>query len=135
MAAAWTRQKWLDAIAIGISSLCLVHCILLPIILIALPILSASVFLSASLHFWGLIVAAPVSALAIWIGYTRHREVRPAILAAAGLGGLIAAEGIHGSAVEPWLAISGALLIAMAHGLNLRATNKRGAGHSGKKPA
>lgn len=115
------QQKWLDGLAIGASSLCLVHCILLPALFVMLPALAAFVALPEDFHFWGLIVAIPTSAFAIAIGHRRHRAWTPVTLAASGLAFLCAGEiFFHGETLEPWFAILGSLQLAAGHILNLR---------------
>ena len=123
MAAIRLRQKWLDGLAIGASSLCLVHCVLLPALFVLLPALAAIVALPEDFHFWGLVAAIPTSALAIAIGHRRHRAWTPVTLAASGLAFLCAGEIVfHGSSAEPWFAILGSLQLGAAHIVNLRLT-------------
>lgn len=115
------RQQWLDGLAIGASSLCLVHCFLLPVALVLLPALGAFLVLPESFHFWGLVVAVPTSALAISVGYARHRLKFPAVLAVSGLLFLGTAEFLfHGTRTEMLLAVLGSIQLAAAHAVNLR---------------
>ena len=116
------RQQWLDGLAIGASSLCLIHCLFLPLALILLPALGALLALPETFHFWGLVVAVPTSALAIGMGYAHHRLLLPAVLAVSGILFLGAAELLfHGTRIETLLAVLGSVQLAVAHAVNLRA--------------
>lgn len=59
------RQQRLDGLAIGASSICLTHCLVLPAILIALRALAAVLAVPESFQFWALIAAVPTSMTAI----------------------------------------------------------------------
>lgn len=114
------RQQWLDGLAIGASSLCLVHCLMLPALLIGLAGILA---LPDSFHFWALVAAVPTSMIAVGIGYRHHRRLLPVVLATTGLLSLIAAEMLfHDIAAEAWLAVAGSLQLAIAHALNIVGT-------------
>ena len=115
------RQQWLDGLAIGASSLCVVHCLMLPALFVMLPALAAFIALPESFHLWALVAAVPMSALAISIGFMRHRRWPPVLLAIGGLACLGAGElFFHGTAPETWFAILGSLQLGAAHALNLR---------------
>lgn len=117
------RQKWYDGLAIGASSLCLAHCILLPALLALLPALTAIMSFPKDFHFWVLVAAVPTSAFAITIGHRRHRARTPALFAISGIAFLCISEiFVHGSYVEPWLVSLGSLQLGFAHILNLRLT-------------
>lgn len=121
MATIRMRRQWLDGLAIGASSLCLVHCLALPALLVLLPALAAFIALPESFHLWALIAAVPMSALAISIGFVRHRRWAPVVLAIGGLMCLGAGElFFHGSSLEAWFAVLGSLQLGIAHALNLR---------------
>ena len=51
----------LDAIGIGLSSLCLIHCLLLPVLVIAVPSLVGSVLGSEWIHILLISAALPIS--------------------------------------------------------------------------
>lgn len=115
------RQQWLDGMAIAASSLCLVHCLALPVLLVLLPALAAFIALPESFHLWALIAAVPMSALAISVGFMRHRRWPPVVLAIGGLIFLGAGElFFHGGTREVWFAVLGLFQLGVAHALNLR---------------
>lgn len=105
----------LDASAVGLSCLCLVHCLLLPIVSAALP--AAGLWAEAEwLHKLLVLTALPVTALAA----VRHREgtgglpfLAPAILGLALLLSAAFVEALHD--FETSLTVAGAVLLASAH--------------------
>jgi len=78
---------WLDGAAIGLSGLCLLHCLALPFLVGVLPLLMP--FAESHLHAQMLYFAVPLSIIAVGIGYARHRSARVVVAAAAGLALLI----------------------------------------------
>src|SRR6201996_7401112 len=87
----------LDRIAIGLSSLCLVHCI--ATVLLAATLASAGAALAnPAWHEVGFAFAMLLGAIALGRGYAGHRDWRPLLLGGAGLAlmgvGLIRAEGL-----------------------------------------
>jgi hypothetical protein len=108
---------WLDSAAIGLSGLCLLHCLALPFFVGALPMLMP--FTESHLHAQMLVFVVPLSVVAIGIGYARHRDSRVVLAAVAGLGLLIAgatvAHGSLGIVADRLFSVSGALILAAAH--------------------
>ena len=108
---------WLDGAAIGLSGLCLLHCLALPFFVGALPLLLP--LAEGHLHAQMLYVAVPLSVIAIGIGYTRHRNPGVVFAAIAGLGLLIVgatvAHGSLGIVADRLFTISGSIVLAAAH--------------------
>jgi hypothetical protein len=109
----------LDRIAIGLSSLCLVHCI--ATVLLAATLASAGAALAnPAWHEIGFTLAMLIGAVALGRGYAAHRDVRPLLIGGAGLAlmgvGLIRAEGLP----EIASTMTGVVLLAIAHRLNAR---------------
>lgn len=114
----------LDHAAIALSGLCLVHCLLLPVIIIALPLLGQ---LNAT-HFHAqlLIVVIPVSLFAFTLGFRRHAN--QAIIAGgiAGIsllfiGGTVA-HANFGLLADSLLTMAGSIVLATSHYYNNRLT-------------
>lgn len=113
--------RWFDAMAVGASALCLIHCLALPLVIAALPALAARLDLGEGFHLAVLAFALPVSGFALVEGWRRHRGVMPLIVGAVGLvllGAGVAFEDMV--AVETGVTVAGSLLLAGAHVANWR---------------
>jgi hypothetical protein len=108
---------WLDGAAVGLSGLCLLHCLALPFFVGALPMLMP--FSESHLHAQMLFVAVPLSAVAIGLGYARHRNARVLFAALAGMSllvvGATVAHGSLGLVADRLFTVSGSLVLAAAH--------------------
>jgi hypothetical protein len=108
---------WLDGTAVGLSGLCLLHCLALPFVVGALPMLMP--FAEGHLHTQMLYVAIPLSGIAIGSGYARHRNPRVVFAALAGLALLVAgatvAHGNLGILADRLFTVSGSVVLAAAH--------------------
>ena len=116
-----TTAQRLDATAVTISALCVVHCLALPLLAAGLPVLGA--LAEAEWIHKGLVLSAiPVSILA----FTRtHRAtgkvIGLALLAGLGLSILMSAAFIEAAHdYETPLTVTGASLLAIAHILRWR---------------
>jgi hypothetical protein len=110
---------WLDAVAIGASFACLVHCLLLPLLFAALPALTRVVAVPESFHIAAFLFAIPASAWAMRAGHRHHGALLPAVFGAIGL--LLLGGGALGGfdlAVETGVTVLGSLLLASAHWVN-----------------
>jgi len=106
----------LDAGAIALSSLCLLHCLALPLLAAALPLLGA--WAEAEwVHALFVAIAAPVTVFALWRAHRQHRLPALAMAsAAAGLGLLLGgALGWPSHASETPMTVAGSLLLAATH--------------------
>lgn len=111
----------LDRAAIGLSSLCLVHCLATPMLLLLLPAASLGLVLPEAFHIWMLSAAIPISILALRSGHRHHRQRLPILGAATGLGLLgFGALFIANSRVELVITVAGAICLAGAHVWNAR---------------
>lgn len=107
-----------DSFAIGLSGLCLAHCLALPLLVSLLPVAGAWAE-AAWVHWLFVLLAAPVS---LWTFlHPRTRAWRLIGLAGAGLALLVAgAAGFPTDKLETPLSVAGGLLLASAHLLNWR---------------
>lgn len=69
-----TISRGLDAAAVVLSGICVVHCIAVPLALTLVPLFAIS--LGTDQHFHGLMlgIALPISVLALGLGTWRHRR-------------------------------------------------------------
>ena len=114
-----SRPEILDQIAVALSGLCLVHCLLLPIAVVALPFLGQ--FSDDHLHAELLFLVIPVSVAALYLGYRRHGQ---AGIVAAGLGILVLGATVahfdYGLLADRAMTVAGSLLLAVTHYRNYR---------------
>lgn len=113
----------LDRIGITATSLCALHCILLPVILPALPLLGVS-FLAD--HVWEhifLIITAILGSIAMFSGFKRyHRKLYPFYLLLLGIV-IYWQKHDFSEEVQPYIIVLGACLIVSAHLLNIKLCN------------
>lgn len=108
-----SRAALPDAVAASLSLACLVHCLVLPVTVAAIPALAQWIALPESLHLILFALALPVSTLALWRGHARHERAYPAWAGAAGLA--LMAAGLLAHEWETPLTVAGALVLASAH--------------------
>lgn len=65
--------------------MCAVHCLLTPIILVLLPVVATTFWVSENFHLWMLMFAIPTTALAIYAGCRKHKDRVVLALSALGL--------------------------------------------------
>lgn len=120
------RADWLDFSAIGVSGLCLVHCLASGVFVVGLSAVSLSVPASHEFHLYTLIAAFVLAAWALGRGWLRLRRGAPVALGAAGLVlmGLGAMPGMVGWP-EMALTVTGVVVLAAAHVLNWRALRQQ----------
>lgn len=114
----------LDRIAVGISGLCVVHCIATAVLVGLLA--SASGFLGRPIiHEIGLTLAMIVGAFALGRGYIEHGFMLPAAVGAMGLGAMAGALSLPEGGHEPLYTIAGVLVVALGHRLNIIAAHNQ----------
>ncbi len=67
-------QSWLDHTAIFLAVLCGIHCLATPILLVVLPLLANTVWVSENFHLGMSLLVFPTSLLAAFAGCRRHRD-------------------------------------------------------------
>jgi EamA domain-containing membrane protein RarD len=109
----------IDKMAIGLSMICTVHCLLLPIALVILPTLSASIFGDEGFHQWLLIAVIPTSVIALSMGCKSHKKFSVITTGLLGLVILTLAaffgHDLLGELGETMASLFGALLIISSH--------------------
>jgi len=113
----------LDRLAIGVSGLCVVHC-LATAVLLALASTAGGMLLHPAIHEVGLVAAILLGALGLGRGALRHGMMMPPAMGALGLGVMAGAMTLpHGvNHDEALWTIVGVSLLAFGHLLNRRAT-------------
>lgn len=124
MASSGTRVKWSgwDRIGIGLSGLCVVHCLLFPVILAVLPLWSAFEALHDGFHLVLAVLLVPTTGLAARSGYRHHRDRGVLGLLSGGLAAIVVAALLgHGLLGYGWgtgLTLVGSVLLIAGHGRN-----------------
>ncbi|WP_439546606.1 MerC domain-containing protein [Sandarakinorhabdus sp.] len=110
----------LDRLAIGLSGLCLLHC-MAGFLLLSLFAMSGDL-LDHRVHVVGLALALPLAAVALWRGWRKHGRGWIAGVGVAGLSVMAASLVVdHGHVTEMLVSMAGVTLLALAHWRNLRA--------------
>ena len=119
--------SWLDGAAVGLSALCLIHCLALPLLVAGLPFLAQ--FSEGHLHAQMLVVVLPLSTIALGLGYRHHRSKLIVLAGAFGMltlfVGATLAHARWGLAADRSFTITGALVLATAHFYNSVRTRER----------
>src|SRR5881275_1966879 len=111
----------LDRIAMGLSGLCLVHCVATAVLLGLLS--AAGGFLGAPIiHEVGLTMAMLVGAFALGRGILEHGFMMPSAIGALGLGVMAGALSLPEGGHEAIYTVVGVMILALGHRLNVMAT-------------
>jgi len=86
-----TSHSWLDRLAISMAVVCGIHCLVTPVLLVALPILATTFWVDENFHLWMLLLVIPTTSLAVWTGCRRHKDRWVLAAAALGMAILVAA--------------------------------------------
>jgi len=81
----------LDRLAISMAVICGIHCLVTPILLVALPIIATTFWVHENFHLWMLLLVIPTTSLAVWSGCRRHKDRWVMGAAALGIGILVMA--------------------------------------------
>ena len=107
----------LDRIAMGLSGLCLVHCVATAVLLGLLA--AAGGFLGAPIiHEVGLTLAMMVGAFALGRGIIEHGFMLPSAIGALGLGVMAGALTLPKIGSEAMFTVMGVMVLALGHRLN-----------------
>ncbi|HUP67948.1 MAG TPA: MerC domain-containing protein [Sphingomicrobium sp.] len=112
----------LDRIAMGLSGLCLVHCVATAVLLGLLS--AAGGFLGAPIiHEVGLTLAMLVGAFALGRGILEHGFMMPSAIGALGLGVMAGALTLPHDGSEALFTVTGVMILALGHRLNVLAAD------------
>ncbi len=114
-------RSWLDRVAIGLSGVCLVHCLATSVVLTVLAS-AGGLLLNPLIHEVGLALAICLATVALGRGWLRHRATAPALVGVAGLGLMGSALLVDHGLGETALTIVGVGFVALGHHLNRRAS-------------
>ena len=114
-----------DRAAIGISALCIAHCLVLPVALVLAPSVTLLTVLNDELfHKLLILLVLPTSIFALTLGCRQHKNFVVAGLATAGLMTLCMTaffgHDYLGEELEKLFTLVGAILVALSHFFNFR---------------
>jgi phosphoglycerol transferase MdoB-like AlkP superfamily enzyme len=137
------------------SVICAVHCLLTPLLIALLPIISTTFWVHENFHLWMVFLVVPTTSLAVFMGCRKHKDKLVAALSITGLafilfiavyqyifhaGHSLDANGIctscthHGSGsflnLTTILNSVGGLFLACAHFRNFKLCRKADCNHS-----
>lgn len=114
-----TFSTSIDKAAIGLSLVCAIHCLLLPVAVVMLPAMAAATFGDERFHQWMLLAVLPTSLFALTMGCRRHRNMGVLAIGLPGLAILSLAaffgHDLLGETGEKVASLAAALLIALGH--------------------
>jgi len=109
----------LDKAAIGLSLICVIHCLLAPVAIALMPALGATFLEGERFHYAVLFFVLPTSALALGLGCRKHRHREVVLTGLVGLTTLVLVpllgEDVIGALWEKICTVAGAGIIAWAH--------------------
>lgn len=109
------RQPW-DLVGIGASTLCILHCLATPLVVVFLPVVGA---VEKQTHAAFALAILAIGLLAFWPGYRQHHRWRIIASAAAGFGlvslGVTAPESLLSESAETVATMLGGAILVTAH--------------------
>ena len=116
------RGKLSDSLAIGLSLLCLAHCLGLSVLAAVMPLVATtSLAFEHYVHDVLFMLAVPISLFALWSGWQRHRRLFPSAAVTGGLSVMFVGLFLTGEGhAETIVSVIGALIVATGHYFNWR---------------
>lgn len=133
-----TVSRWVDSVGSVGAVLCAIHCALLPVALVLLPMLSFGILASAAFEFGFVLFATALATASLWHGYRHHRAYHAFLVLIPGLAALwggISIHSWHDSLAMHAVAMSiGGVLVGLAHLVNMRLSRGHVHEHGHKCP-
>jgi MerC mercury resistance protein len=117
-------SRYFDRIAITLSTICIVHCLAMPLLIAILPVAAITLGNDGHFHWLMLWLVVPTSALGFALGYRVHGKagivvvgaLAVAVLATVALWG----HGAWDASVEVAVNVAASIVLAGAHWRNFR---------------
>jgi len=117
-------SSYTNHLSIGLSALCVVHCLAMPILIVLLPSLTALQLENEAFHSWLLMGVIPTSLFSLLMGCKQHQRYRVLTIGLVGLLFLVSAVFVedfaNGELFEKVLTVIGACTLAIVHYMNFR---------------
>ena len=111
------QSRGLDRLAIGLSGLCLVHCVATAVLLAMLSA-AGGLLGSPAIHEVGLSLAMIVGSFALGRGIIEHGFMMPSAVGSMGLGVMAGALSLPHDGSEALYTVIGVGILALGHQLN-----------------
>lgn len=121
-------QRFTDYTSISLAGVCIVHCFIVPLLLVLAPVGALFVF-EEVFHELLLTLVIPASLLAVLLGCSHHRDSTVFLLAALGLTFLLIGGFSAEESKETILTLAGSFIMIIAHVRNFRLSNKPACRH------
>jgi len=117
-------SKRLDFLGICLSVLCVAHCLLLPVVMMALPILARYYLSHPYAHLGLAFTVFPIAIASLWSGYLSHRRWWVFLVGMTGgsfivFASLTRVTWSQLASLELIMTVVGSVLLIFAHTLNL----------------
>ncbi|MBN9385703.1 MAG: MerC domain-containing protein [Chitinophagaceae bacterium] len=127
------KINW-DILGISASIICAIHCAILPLLLVSLPVLGVNIIHNAAFEYGMIVLAFLVGSLALLHGFRHHhRHPGPWLLFTAGLLLLVAKQIWH--QYELWFLPFAVGFVIGAHVINYRFSRPQKGWKGEKDPA
>lgn len=127
-------QRAADVSAISLASLCALHCLLLPVLLLAGPVLGGLALADERFHQSLVFITLPVSVVGLYLGCRKHQQFLSVGMGTVGICIIVLATYtqtilssdlwshayLNDALIEKVLSVLGSLLLIMAHIKNYR---------------
>lgn len=118
------KKIYYDKLAIGLSALCTLHCLALPLLILILPSISATFLVDESIHLIMAFLVLPVSGFALFLGLQQHHNHSVFLLGIFGLVilffSILLGHELLGEIIEKLLTVLASCLVCYAHFLNYK---------------
>ena len=114
------RNGTIDRLAIGVSGLCVVHCVASAVLLTILAS-AGGLLVDPIFHEVGLAIAIVLGVIGLGRGIMTHGFMLPASIGSLGLGMMAGTLTLAHGGTEVLYSIVGVLILALGHDLNRRA--------------
>ena len=127
------NQAPLDAIAVVLSGVCMLHCLALPLLLTVFPIFNVALLSEYVFHLLMLLFILPASLVALMIGCRLHKDKMTLVLGTIGLPALTITaffgHQLFGLTGERIVTSFAGLILACAHLQNYRCCRRNNCEH------
>ena len=114
------RNEAIDRLAIGLSGLCVVHCVASAVFL-AMLASAGGLLLDPMVHEVGMMLALALGIVGLGRGILVHGFMLPAAIGSLGLGIMAGALTLEHGGITTVYSVVGVLTLALGHDLNRRA--------------